>query len=419
MHVFFEDDGQLKAGTVLADNDTSLQVEAASGKRLKIKAAAVLLRFAEPSPSALNADAQRLAGELDPNFLWEVCADEEFGFADLAHEYFGRTPAAPEAAAVALALATAPMYFYKRGKGRYRKAPADALKAALASVERKKREGEQMAAWTDELSAHRLPDALRARLPMLLHKPDKNALEWKALAAACAALQTNPLSLLAQCGAIPSSHDYHYDAFLAQAFPHGVAFPAWGTLPALPDLPTADVRAFSIDDATTTEIDDAFSVRELANGHYEVGIHIAAPALAIPRGSPLDAIARERLSTVYMPGRKITMLPDAAIAAFTLAAGHAPPALSMYAEVAPDGTLIRHETRVEPRSGRGQPAARCDRRHVRRTRLPSPADRAMDDGIARAVEVRAGARRARAAKPISRASTTASTSTGTRHRTAR
>ena len=346
MHVFFEDDGQLKAGTVLADNDTSLQVEAASGKRLKIKAGAVLLRFAEPSPSALNADAQRLAGELDPNFLWEVCADEEFGFADLAHEYFGRTPAAPEAAAVALALATAPMYFYKRGKGRYRKAPADALRAALASVERKKREGEQMGAWTAELSAHRLPDALRAKLPMLLHKPDKNALEWKALAAACAALQTNALTLLAQCGAIPSSHDYHYDAFLAQAFPRGVAFPAWGTLPPLPELPTADVRAFSIDDATTTEIDDAFSVRELAGGHYEVGIHIAAPALAIPRGSPLDAIARERLSTVYMPGRKITMLPDAAIAAFTLAAGHAPPALSMYAEVAPDGTLVRHETRV-------------------------------------------------------------------------
>jgi len=52
MHVFFEDDGAFKAGTVLADNATSLQVEAASGKRLKIKSANVLLRFSEPSPSA-------------------------------------------------------------------------------------------------------------------------------------------------------------------------------------------------------------------------------------------------------------------------------------------------------------------------------------------------------------------------------
>ena len=72
MHVFFEDDGQLKAGTILADNDSSLQVEAATGKRLKIKPAAVLLRYSEPSPSALIADAQAQARELDPNFLWEV-----------------------------------------------------------------------------------------------------------------------------------------------------------------------------------------------------------------------------------------------------------------------------------------------------------------------------------------------------------
>ena len=346
MHVFFEDDGQLKAGTVLVDNESSLQVEAVSGKRLKIKAAAVLLRFADPSPSALNVEAQKLAGELDPNFLWEVSADDEFGFADLSREYHGRTPTAPESAAVAFALAGAPMYFYKRGKGRYRKAPPEALKAALASVDRKLRESGQMAEWENELRAHRLPDALRAKLPMLLYRPDKNALEWKALAAACAALQTNPVALLAQCGAIPSSHDYHYNAFLAQAFPKGVEFPAWGTLPALPELPPANARAFSIDDHTTTEIDDAFSVRELANGHHEIGVHIAAPALSIARGTPLDAIARERLSTVYMPGRKITMLPEPAIRAFTLSAGQTSPALSLYVEVKPDGTLVRHETRV-------------------------------------------------------------------------
>jgi exoribonuclease-2 len=239
------------------------------------------------------------------------------------------------------------MYFYKRGKGRYRKAPPEALKAALASVERKKREGEQIAGWSDELRARRLPEALRAKLPMLLYKPDKNALEWKALAAACETLQTNPLALLAECGAIASTHEYHFDAFLVQAFPQGLAFPPWGSLPALPDLPVGDAQAFSVDDATTTEIDDAFSVRVLPNGNWRVGIHIAAPALGIARGSPLDAIARTRLSTVYMPGRKITMLPDEVVDAFTLAQSRTPPSLSLYAEVAPDGKLIRHETRVD------------------------------------------------------------------------
>ena len=346
MHVFFEDDGQLKAGTVLTDNDSSLQVEAASGKRLKIKAAAVLLRYAEPSPAQLLTEAQREARELDSNFLWEVSGEDEFGYADLAREYYGHAPGPVEAAAVAMALAAAPMYFYKRGKGRYRKAPATALAAALASVERKKREAEQMSQWVDDLRAGRLPEPMRDKLPMLLYKPDKNTLEWKALAAASESVQKNPVALLAACGAIPSTHDYHFNAFLAQAFPQGSGFAPHGPAPSVPELPTADVRAFSIDDAATTEVDDAFSVRELANGHYEIGIHIAAPALGIRRGSPLDATARARLSTVYMPGRKLTMLPDAVVEMFTLAQGRSPPALSLYADVSANGELIRHATRL-------------------------------------------------------------------------
>jgi exoribonuclease-2 len=115
----------------------------------------------------------------------------------------------------------------------------------------------------------------------------------------------------------------------------------------VPELPLAAAAAFSIDDASTTEIDDAFSVRALANGHLEIGVHIAAPALAIPRGSRLDEMARARLSTVYMPGRKITMLPDPVIERFTLAAGTTPPALALYVEAASDGTPLKCATRVE------------------------------------------------------------------------
>ena len=347
MHVFFEDDGAFKAGTVLADNETSLQVEAASGKRLKVKAANVLLRFAEPSPSALLADAETLAADLDPNFLWEVSGEGEFAFTELATDYFGRAPRPAESAALAFCLHRSPMHFYKKGKGRYRAAPADALKAALAGLERKRREAEQVARYSEELKAHRLPAGFRDKLPMLLYRPDKQALETKALEAACDAAHTNPLALLQACGAIPSSHDYHFNRFVFEAFPRGVEFPAFGELPPLPQLEQAPVRAFSIDDATTTEIDDAFSVRTLANGNLEIGIHIAAPALAIQRGSALDAIARTRLSTVYMPGRKLTMLPEPVIERFSLRQGSALPALTLYVETAADGTPLKRHTRVE------------------------------------------------------------------------
>ena len=257
MHVLFEDDGQLKAGTVLADNDASLQVEAASGKRLKIKAASVLLRFASPGPAEALDDAHKLVADLDADFLWEVMGEDEFGFGDLSREYYGRAPEPGEAAAVALLLASSPMHFYRKGKGRYRKAPPDALKAALASVERKKRDAERCESWVALLVARRLPEPLAEKLPMLLYKPDKNSLEWKALAQACDAQKTNPIELLAACGAISSSHDFHFERFLAETFARGTEFPALGPLPPLPELPVAAVRAFSIDDATTTEIDDA------------------------------------------------------------------------------------------------------------------------------------------------------------------
>jgi hypothetical protein len=214
MHVFFEDDGAFKAGTILADNDTSLQVETAHGKRVKIKAGSVLLRFDTPAPIALLDAGHAAAAALDPNFLWEVCGHDEFGFHDLAREYYGRAPSAAEAAGTAMCLHANPMHFYKKGKGRYKAAPADSLKSALASVEKKRLQAEQINSWVVALKQHELPDALRAALGMLLYAPDKNTLEWKALAQACDEEKTNPVALLAQCGALASTHDYHFNRFL-------------------------------------------------------------------------------------------------------------------------------------------------------------------------------------------------------------
>ncbi|MFI4925690.1 MAG: RNB domain-containing ribonuclease, partial [Vicinamibacteria bacterium] len=144
MNVLFEDDGLLKAGAVLADQDTSLQVEVSTGRRIKVKAANVLMRFPTPGPGEALAQAAALASALDPQFLWDVSGDDEFGFDALARDYYGEHASAPEKLAVLQLLHAAPMYFYKRGKGRYRKATPDALAAALASVERKKREAVQI-----------------------------------------------------------------------------------------------------------------------------------------------------------------------------------------------------------------------------------------------------------------------------------
>jgi exoribonuclease II len=350
MNILFEEDGAFKAGAVLADNNTSLQVELPSGKRSKVKAANVLLRFADPSPTELMERAERDATGIDIDFVWEACPDDEFGFEEFAADYAGHKPSATEAAALLVRLHSAPMYFHRKGKGRFRKAPPDILQAALAGQEKKRQQALAIERMVTELKSGALPAELAAILPQLLYKPDRNRPETKALEAACDETGLSVPRLLQACGALADTHEYHLGRFLFEYFPiatGGTEFPPCAEPAALPDLPVADVRAFSIDDAHTTEIDDAFSVVPLADGGMRVGIHIAAPGLGIAPDSDLGRVARNRLSTVYMPGRKITMLPEAVVERFTLGAGKTAPAVSLYLDVASDLSVRGHETRLE------------------------------------------------------------------------
>lgn len=348
MNLFFEESGDFKAGAVLSQQGEAYQVEMASGKRSKVKSKDVLLQFAAPAPAKLLEDAQAIAQDVDLDFLWEVAGEDEFGFAELGAEYFGHAPLPHEAAGLLLRLHSAPIYFYKKGRGRYKAAPLASLQAALAGVEKKKQQALVQAQYVDELKAGKLPESFKAIALQLLFRPDKNSIEFKALDTACKELQTTPQRLMLDTGGLASPKDLHYAKFLFEFFPKGSGFPEV-TIPAMPtDLPLADVQAFSIDDVTTTEIDDALSVVRLADGKVRVGIHIAAPGLGIKRDDAIDAMARQRMSTVYMPGEKITMLPDSLVEAFTLDEGKNCPALSLYATLDPaDWSVISTETRAE------------------------------------------------------------------------
>ena len=351
VNVFYEEAGALKVGNILADNTTSLQIESVHGKRSKIKAGAILLRFENPPMHEFMQQAQEMAAEIDVNFLWECCEENnEFTGQELANDYFGHTPNSVEIAAITILLSQNPIYFHKKGTGRYKAAPPEILRAALASREKKRLAEEKQADYVQQLVAFELPDTFRPLLDDLLYKPDKNTLEWKALEAACAATRLSVPRLLEQCGALPSTHDYHFNQFLYEHFPEGT-----GTDSLLPDFhradpedfPLAAVTAFSIDDAATTEIDDAFSVTPLTFGSFRIGIHIATPALGVAPDSLLDKFAAKRLSTVYLPGRKITMLPESVIQHFTLSETRRRPVLSLYLDVADDFTVTNTLSRIE------------------------------------------------------------------------
>src|SRR3989344_1955505 len=255
MYALFDDAGKFLAGRVMSEADASMQIELDSGKRVKAKAANVLLKFAKPAPAELLAQA---------------------------------------------------------------------------AVQRKKQQALQIEQWAQELATGNCPAPIKEELYKILFKPDKNGPAYKAVVEAAKATQRAPLDLLKDAGAIDSPYQFHYKRFLFEHFPKGTGFPALEAPPVKDELPLASVKAFSIDDSMTTEIDDALSVQGLGTGSVTYCVHIAAPGLAIAPGAPVDQLGRARMSTVHMPAHKITMLPDSVVQAYTLIEGRDCPAVSLY-----------------------------------------------------------------------------------------
>ena len=205
MYALFDDAGKFLAGRVMSEAETSVQVELDSGKRVKVKAANVMLRFEKPTPAELMSQAQALAADIDLDLAWEFAPEEDFGFADLARDYFDAKAGPEKQAAALLRLFDAPHYFRRLGKGLFRKAPEETVKAALLGIERKKQIAAQIDSWAAELVQGQCPAPVREQLYRILFKPDKNGPEYKAVVEAAKRAQRAPLDLLTAAGAIALS----------------------------------------------------------------------------------------------------------------------------------------------------------------------------------------------------------------------
>ena len=347
MFVVFEENSQFKAEKILSEADTTLQVESASGKRSKIKRNNVLFTFSDREPEGMVQEAQALAQEIDVQFLWEICPSEDFSVEQLAIEYYGEKPSSLDKMALLLRLHENPVYFHRKGKGNYRAAPQEILTAALAALEKKQKQAEQQQAWTDSLVAGTAPEEIASQLPSFLGRPDKNTMAWKAFEKAMEVTGGNVAELLLKLKIFPHELALHRYAFLSQHFPKGTAAPEI-PIPEYEALETAAVEAYSIDDISTTEIDDAFSIQAISEQEYIIGIHIACPALVVERDTDLDKAARQRMSTVYIPGEKIPMQSDQLIERFSLNEGRLNPCLSFYVRANIEtGEILERQSKLE------------------------------------------------------------------------
>ncbi len=70
------------------------------------------------------------------------------------------------------------------------------------------------------------------------------------------------------------------------------------------------IPTFTIDPADAKDFDDALSLRQLENGHWEVGVHIADVTHYVRPGSLVEEEAKNRATSIYLVDRVVPMLPE-------------------------------------------------------------------------------------------------------------
>ncbi|GLI58810.1 hypothetical protein VaNZ11_000576 [Volvox africanus] len=117
--------------------------------------------------------------------------------------------------------------------------------------------------------------------------------------------------------------------------------------PADPDASSREdltrLTVFTIDDASTTEVDDGLSLEHLPGGAgIRIWIHVADPTRWIRPGSNLDVAGRERIRTLYLPWGSVPMFPrQLAEGPFSLREGQLCEAMSVCVLLNKDGSLER------------------------------------------------------------------------------
>src|SRR4029077_18045154 len=71
-----------------------------------------------------------------------------------------------------------------------------------------------------------------------------------------------------------------------------------------------EILTFTIDPADAKDFDDAISFRQLKNGSYEIGVHIADVSHYVEPDTALDKFAYQKATSVYLPDRVNPMLPE-------------------------------------------------------------------------------------------------------------
>jgi len=327
----------LALALVIRQQQAKLQVQEAGGRNAKVTEKQVMVVHGRGDTSSFSAQAQTLVkaiadeqSQIELELLWEGVSQssDEYSLAQLSVEYFGSTCAVAESAIGRMLLADK-TYFKRKGQGFVARSADE-----VETIQRQqRREAERAAqreaahAWARQLlSSKPNPDSVAFSVPAELSDFLRNveammfqghSNEATTILAEVDKRRTPRelgLEMLQRLDRLPPDSD---PFLLLNGISAGFSdnLEAWAAAIAAYQAQSQrqDFSApisFSIDDSDTREIDDAFSVRQLADGKLEICIHIADPNVFIAKDDPIDQAARDRPLSLYLPTTTVTMLPE-------------------------------------------------------------------------------------------------------------
>ena len=370
MIVEFLEDRDFLTAWVLNPASHRLSVLASSGREMTVSLSRVLNSADLPDPGdkpgrlellrATEAARAELSGQVDLGELWEVLEGEGqvFSYESLATLFFGRSVRADEISALTRAV-------FRDGL-RFRFGPEGAIRHSAEELElildkrRKAEEAERaraaMAEWVREAAAGRVaaeppegPKAVEILTAFALWEekaPERQEARKILELAGLPATERGAFQALVAVGEFSLHENLELKRldfplnFQAPAFEAAATLaaqtPAWKS----GRLDLSSLNTLTIDSNGARDLDDAVSIKSLAGGRWQVGIHITDVAAFIGEDSILDLEARGRASSLYLPEGKYPMLPaELSEGFFSLTPGDLKPALSILATLEKDGQV--------------------------------------------------------------------------------
>lgn len=287
---------------------------------------------------------------LNTEEIWELCEDKDYSTQELAKELF-KNPKLEELVALRIALCKDKVFF-KRNGDKFTPRPKQAVEILREEARRAKEREEEtrkFISWLKDSSESATPSAeLLKDLCIFAAEGSLSPSTHKEITQ----ILTRVLSRESHLSEGARELLYKKKIFTHKTNLQSIKF----NLPETPEsgelvegiriskrLDLTSLPAFTIDDESTMDIDDAITLTEIEGG-YSLGIHITDVASSIKDGSELDLTARKRATSVYLPETTFHMLPrKIAEESLSLVANEPRKALSVIVKVSDSGELLSAE----------------------------------------------------------------------------